>query len=81
MVKGKHSERVGSSVKYAVGPEVVAKDTLKGLLKRKREVITPGIYKLFISMYHTLPGVVEKRIRKALRPTSQVMADAAKRSN
>jgi hypothetical protein len=24
---------------------------------------------------------VEKRIRKALRPTSQVMADAAKRSN
>jgi uncharacterized protein len=81
MIKGKHSERVGSSVKYAVGPEVVAQATLKGLLKRKREVIVPRIYKLFISMYHTLPGVVENRIRKALRPTSDVLAEAAKKSN
>jgi len=77
MVKGKHSERVGSSVKYAVVPEVVAQATLEGMLKRKREVITPKIYQLFISMYHTLPGVVERRIRKALRPTSQVLAEAA----
>src|SRR5215472_6207469 len=58
MVKGKHAERVGSSVKYAVGPDVVAKATLDGILKRKREVVTPRIYSLFISMYHTLPGVV-----------------------
>jgi short-subunit dehydrogenase len=81
MVKGKRPERVGSSVKYAVGPEVVAQATLKGLLKRKREVIVPRIYKLFINMYHTLPGVVEKQIRKALRPTSEVLADAAKKSS
>src|SRR5215467_2353338 len=79
MVKGKHSERVGSSAKYAVGPEVVAKHTLEGMLKRKREVVTPRIYSLFISMYHTLPGVVERRIRKALKPTSQVMAEAEKK--
>src|SRR5438270_7583674 len=81
MVKGKHSERVGSSARYSVGPEVVAKATLKGLLKRKREVVTPRIYQLFIRMYQALPGVVENRIRKALRPTSQVMAEAAKKSN
>jgi uncharacterized protein len=81
MVKGKHAERVGSSVKYAVGPEVVADATLKGLLKRKREVVVPRVYQLFISMYHTLPSVVERRIRRALKPTSQVMADAAKKSN
>lgn len=81
MVKGRHAERVGSSVKYAVGPEVVAQATLQGLLKRKREVVTPRIYSLFISMYHTLPGVVERRIRKALKPTSQVMSEAAKKSN
>jgi short-subunit dehydrogenase len=79
MVKGKQSERVGSSVKYAVTPDVVADATLKGLLKRKREVIVPKFYKMIISMYQTLPGVVEKRIRKALRPTAQVMAEAAKR--
>jgi hypothetical protein len=28
-------------------------------------------------MYQAAPGVVERRIRKALRPTSQVLADAA----
>ena len=81
MVKGKHSERVGAAAKYAVGPDVVAKDTLKGLLKRKREVVTPGIYKMFIKMYQAAPGRVENRIRKALRPTSEVMAEAAKKSN
>ena len=81
MVKGKRAERVGSSVKYAVGPEVVAQATVQGLLKRKREIVTPRIYSLFISMYHTLPGVVERRIRKALKPTSQVMSEAAKKSN
>src|SRR5579864_2477242 len=67
MVKGKQSERVGSSAKYAVGPEVVARDTLKGLLKRKREVVTPGFYKLVIRLYQAMPGFIEKRIRKALR--------------
>ena len=75
MVKGRQAERVGSSVRYAVGPEVVAQATLNGLLKRKREVVVPRIYQMFISMYHTLPGVVENRIRKALRPTSQVMGE------
>jgi short-subunit dehydrogenase len=77
MVKGKYSERVGSSVKYAVTPDVVADATLHGMLKRKREVVVPKFYKMVISMYQALPGVVEKRIRKALKPTSQVMAEAA----
>jgi uncharacterized protein len=81
MVKGKQSERVGTSAKYAVGPDVVARDTLKGLLKRKREIVTPGFYKLVIRLYQAMPGFVENRIRKAMRPTAQVMAEAAKKSN
>jgi len=81
MVKGKHSERVGSSVKYAVTPDVVADATLQGLLKRKREVIVPKFYKWFIKLYQTSPGAVERAIRKRLKPTSQVMAEAAKKSN
>jgi hypothetical protein len=51
------------------------------MLKRKREVIVPKFYKMIISMYQALPGVVERRIRKALRPTSQVMAEAAKKTS
>jgi short-subunit dehydrogenase len=81
MVKGKHAERLGSSNKYAVGPEVVAQATLNGLLKRKREIVVPRIYQMFITMYHTLPGFVEGRIRKALRPTAQVMAEAGEKSS
>ena len=81
MVKGKHSERVGSSVKYAVTPDVVAEATLQGLLKRKREVVVPKFYKVIIRLYQAAPGVVERRIRKALRPTSQVLADAAKKQS
>jgi short-subunit dehydrogenase len=80
MVKGKHSERVGSSVKYAVTPDVVATATLQGMLKRKREVIVPKAYQMIIRMYQAAPGVVERTIRKRLKPTSQVMADAAKKS-
>jgi uncharacterized protein len=78
MVKGKHAERVGGSVKYSVSPDVVAVATLKGLLKRKREIVTPWLYQLIIRMYQAAPGVVERRIRKALRPTAQVIAEAGK---
>jgi short-subunit dehydrogenase len=81
MVKGKHSERVGSSVKYAVTPDVVAEATLQGLLKRKREVVVPKFYKVIIRLYQAAPGVVERRIRKALRPTSQVLAEAEKKQS
>jgi len=76
MLKGSNPQRVGGAVKYAVSVDVVAQATLRGLLKRKREVVVPGIYSMFIKMYQALPGVVENRIRKALKPTSQVLAEA-----
>jgi short-subunit dehydrogenase len=67
-------------VKYAVTPDVVADATLQGLLKRKREVIVPKFYKWFIRLYQTSPGAVERMIRKRLKPTSQVMAETAKKT-
>jgi NAD(P)-dependent dehydrogenase (short-subunit alcohol dehydrogenase family) len=79
MTKGKNSQRVGSSVKYAVTPDVVADATLQGMLKRKREVIVPKFYKWFIKLYQTAPGAVERIIRKRLKPTSEVIAEAAKK--
>src|ERR1700760_2056194 len=79
MSKGKNPQRVGSSVKYAVTPDVVANATLNGLLKRKREVIVPKFYKLFIKLYQTSPSMVERTVKKALKPTAQVMAEAAKK--
>ncbi len=80
MLKGSHQQRVGASVSYGVGPEVVARDTLKGLLKRKRQVVTPGRYWLFIKLHENAPGLVERAIRRNMKPTSQVLAEAAKKS-
>lgn len=77
MIKGEGGQRVGGAVRFAVGPEVVARATLKGLLKRKREVVTPRFYSIFIKLYENFPGLVERNLRRSLRPTEQVLAEAA----
>ena len=78
MLKGKSSQRVGGAVRYAVGPDIVAQATLKGLLKRKREVVVPRMYSIFIKLYENFPGFVERTLRRSLRPTEQVLAEAAR---
>ena len=75
--QGSNAQRVGGSVKYGVGPEVVAKDTLDGLLKRKRQVVTPWYYWLVIKMYENAPALVERTLKRGMKPTSQVIAEAA----
>lgn len=77
MIKGSQPQRVGGSTKWAVGPEIVAKDTLDALLKRKRQVVTPWFYWIFIKLYENAPWLVERSIRRGLKPTSQVLAEAA----
>ena len=78
MIKGKAAQRVGGSVRYSVTPDVVARAALRGLLKRKREVVTPRAYTLAIKIYENFPGVIERAVRRSLRPTNQVLAEAAK---
>lgn len=81
MVKGKSSQRVGGSQKYGATADVVAKATLHGLLKRKREVVVPWFYKIAIKLYENFPGVLERAVRRNLRPTSEVLAEASKSSS
>ena len=78
MIKGSQPERVGASSRIGVGPDVVARDTLNAVLKRKRQALTPWFYWIFVKLYQNAPGLIEARIRKSLRPTSQVIAEAAK---
>ncbi|MBZ5520998.1 MAG: SDR family NAD(P)-dependent oxidoreductase [Acidobacteriia bacterium] len=75
MIRGKSGERFGGSVKYAVKPDVVARATLRGMLQRKREVITPRFYSMPIKLYENFPGLVERMLRRSMRPTDQVMAE------
>jgi len=77
MIQGAQSQRVGDSVRRAVGPDVVARDTLKAVLKRKRQAVTPWFYWIFIKLYQNMPGLVERQIRKSLKPTAQLLAEAA----
>lgn len=77
MLKGSNPQRVGASVKYGVGPEVVARATLNGILRKKRHVVTPWYYWLFIKLNENAPGLVEWAIRRSMKPTSQVLAEAA----
>jgi len=81
MLKGKSGQRVAGSAKYGAKPEVVAQATLRGLLKRKREVVVPWFYRIAIKLYENFPGLVERGIRRRLRPTSEVLAETAKNSS
>jgi short-subunit dehydrogenase len=47
--------------------EIVARDTLNGYLKGKREVFTPWYYGLAAKLYGVLPGVVEWAMARKLR--------------
>jgi len=77
MIKGSQPERVGGSARYGASADVVARDTLKAVLKRKRQAVTPWFYWIAIKLYQNAPGLVERRIRGALKPTSQVLGETA----
>jgi NAD(P)-dependent dehydrogenase (short-subunit alcohol dehydrogenase family) len=78
MMKGRHAQRVGGSVKYAVGVDVVARAVLKGVLKHKRQVVVPWFYWLAIKIYENFPGLLEAFVRRSLRSTQQVLAEGKK---
>ena len=78
MIRGKSGQRVAGSQKYGAAPRVVAQATLRGLVKQKREVVVPWFYRIVIKLYENFPGLVERAMRRAMRPTSQVLAETAK---
>ena len=76
MIKGSQPQRMGGSARRGATADLVARDTLKALLKRKRQAVTPWFYWIAIKLYENAPQFVENRIRKAMKPTSQVLAEA-----
>ena len=76
MIKGSQPQRIGGSSRRGATAELVARDTLKALLKRKRQAVTPWGYWLAIKLYENAPQFVENRIRKAMKPTAEVLAEA-----
>jgi len=77
MIKGSQPQRIGGSARRGATADLVARDTLKAVVKRKRQAVTPWFYWIAIKLYENAPGFVESRIRKAMKPTSQVLSEAA----
>lgn len=57
-IPGRGPRRLNSPVRGA-SPETVARDTLNGYLKGKREVFTPRYYWFAAKLYQLFPGLVE----------------------
>jgi short-subunit dehydrogenase len=58
-IRGKELKRVRPASVRGITAEQVARATLRGYLKRKREVIVPWTMHLPVKFYQLLPGVVE----------------------
>jgi short-subunit dehydrogenase len=76
MIKGSQPQRIGGSGRRGATADLVARDTLKAVVRRKRQAVTPWFYWIAIKLYENAPQLVENRIRKAMKPTSQVLAEA-----
>jgi len=58
-IQGKELKRVRPGSVRGISAERVARATLRGYLKRKREVIVPWAMHVPVKVYQLLPGVVE----------------------
>jgi uncharacterized protein len=58
-VRGHELKKVRPTSVRGISPERVARATLQGYLKRKREVIVPWTMHVPVKLYQLLPGVVE----------------------
>jgi short-subunit dehydrogenase len=58
-IRGRELKRVRPASVRGISAEQVARATLRGYLKRKREVIVPWTMHLPVKFYQLLPGVVE----------------------
>jgi short-subunit dehydrogenase len=76
MIKGSQPQRIGGSARRGATADLVARDTLKAVARRKRQAVTPWFYWIAIKLYQNAPGLVESLVRKTMRPTTQVLAEA-----
>jgi uncharacterized protein len=67
-LKGSDLQRVRPAAVRGISPERVARATLNGYLKSKREVVVPWTMIPMIKLYQLFPGLVEKAMVRMARP-------------
>ncbi len=80
LVKGKEALKFAGARKPDATAEDVARATLDGYLKGKREVIVPGKHRFSVKFYQLFPTVVEWVLGSNMRPADEVIAEMAARS-
>lgn len=75
-LRGPKSKRPGVAGRRGATVEQVARATLSGYLKGKREVVVPWWYVPVIWFYRFFPSAVESFMARSLRPADQVIAEA-----
>lgn len=67
-VRGQELKKVRPSTVRGISAERVARATLAGYLKRKREVIVPWTMHPVIKIYQLFPGIVERAMLRLAKP-------------
>jgi short-subunit dehydrogenase len=79
VVRGHERKRLGGAVRRGPTPDVVARATLDGYLKGKREVVVPRRDGLMVKFYQLWPGAVEWAMRRMVQPGDDVTEPATSR--
>jgi short-subunit dehydrogenase len=63
---GRQPRRLNEGNRIGADLNIVARDTLNGYLKGRREVYTPWYYWFFAKLYGLVPGLIEWGITRRL---------------
>jgi short-subunit dehydrogenase len=67
-IRGSELKQVRPATVRGISAERVARATLAGYLKRKREVIVPWTMIPMVKLYQLFPGLVEQAMLKMAKP-------------
>ena len=80
IVMGKEALKFSGARKADATAEDVARATLEGYLKRKRDVIVPAKHRFSVKMYQLFPKLIEWVVGRNLRPAQEVIAEMSAKS-
>ncbi len=64
---GTDRKKMRAANQRGIPAEQVARATLRGYLRGRREVVVPWFYNLVIALYRMFPGVIERGMRKRMQ--------------
>ena len=79
VVIGKDALKFAGARKADATADDVARATLNGYLKRKRDVIVPAKHRFNVKMYQLFPTLIEWVVGRNLRPAQEVIAEMSAR--